>query len=218
MPAPNDVIEFSAVALSSVFFSVDPLGAIPAFMAMGADHDERSRRKAARRAAITCWLVLSLFGAAGTLIFKAFGITLPAFQIAGGLLLFQLAMQMLQARRSGTQESEEETAEGREKEDFGLFPLGIPMLAGPASISAVMVLMAQSRLWWQAIPVYAAIGVTALCSYWMLSGAMRVRAYLGATGMRVMVRMMGLVLAAMAVQFVINGVTDLWVSLSARPR
>lgn len=211
MPVPSkEIFELSAVALSSVFFSVDPIGAIPAFLVMSTDAGDAERRANARRAALTTFLVLTVFAMAGTLIFRFFGITLPAFRIAGGLLLFRLAMEMLQARRSGTQEVEEERMEGREKHDFGVIPLGVPMLGGPAAISAVMVLIAQSHQWWQAVPVYGAIVVTSVATYSILAAASRVRRYLGESGMRIMIRMMGLVLAAMAVQFIINGVSDQW--------
>jgi multiple antibiotic resistance protein len=209
----KEVLEFSLVALSSVFFIVDPLAAIPSFLVMTAEDHEEKRRRMARQAAWTCLSVLSLFSIAGTLIFKIFSITLPAFKIAGGIILFLVAIDMLQARRSGTQEVSEERLEGAEKDEIGVTPLGIPMLAGPGAISTVMVLMGQSRNWWQVIPVFAAIGITALASYYILAGAGRVRRFLGETGIRILMRLMGLVLTALAVQFVLNGFIDLRIIL-----
>jgi multiple antibiotic resistance protein len=205
----KEILEFSLVALSSIFFIVDPLAAIPSFLVMTAEDSEDKRRRMARQAAWTCFLVLSLFSLAGSLIFKLFGITLPAFKIAGGFVLLLVAVEMLQARRSGTQEVTEERMEGTEKEEVGVTPLGIPMLAGPGAISTVMVLMGQSRDWWQIIPVFVAIGITALASYYVLAGANRVRRLLGETGIRILMRLMGLVLTAIAVQFVLNGFADL---------
>ncbi len=205
----KDILEFSFVSLSSIFFIVDPLATIPAFLVMTSDDSEVKRRRMARQAAWTVVLVLSSFSLAGTLIFKLFGITLPAFKIAGGLILFLIAVDMLQARRSGTQEVSEERLEGTTKEEVGVTPLGIPMLAGPGAMSTVMVLMGQSRHWWQAIPVFAAIAITAIASYYILAGANRVRGVLGETGIRILMRLMGLVLTAIAVQFVLNGFTDL---------
>ena len=202
-------LDFSFVALSSIFFIVDPLATIPAFMVMTAEQSEAKRSQMARQAAWTCFLVLAVFALAGSLIFKVFGITLPAFKIAGGLILFMVAMDMLQARRSQTQESIAEREAGSEKEEIGITPLGIPMLAGPGAISTVMVLMGQSRYWWQAIPVFGAIAVTAVASYFVLAGANRVRGLLGEIGIRIMMRLMGLVLVAIAVQFVLNGLADL---------
>ncbi len=204
----REILQFSLVALSSIFFIVDPLAAIPSFLAMTGEDSDEKRRRMARQAAWTCFLVLSLFSLAGSLIFRVFSITLPAFQIAGGLVLFLVAIDMLQARRSGTQEVSEERLEGAEKEDVGVTPMGIPMLAGPGAISTAMVLMGQSRNWWHTIPVFVAITITALVSYYILAGANRVRRYLGETGIRILMRLMGLVLTAIAVQFVLNGLMD----------
>lgn len=205
------VVKFSLFAFTSIFFLVDPFAVIPSFLAMTADTRDQDRRAMARRAAWTCFLVLTSFALAGSLIFKVFGITLPAFKIAGGIILLLIGLDMLQARRSPTNETEGETKEGREKEDVGVIPLGIPMLAGPGSISTVMVLVGESGAegWWQTIPVFVAIGVTAVASYAVLAGADRVRKYLGETGIRIMMRFMGLLLVAVAIQFVINGLTDL---------
>ena len=204
-------LEFSLMALSSVFFIVDPFATIPAFLVMTAGDTEAKRSRMARQAAWTCFLVLTVFALAGSAIFGLFGITPPAFKIAGGLLLFMVALDMLQAKRSGTQEVSEERAEGLEKEEVGVAPIGIPMLAGPGAISTVMVLIGQSRNWWSAIPVFAAITVTALASYFILASANRLRGLLGEIGIRVLMRLMGLVLVAIAVQFFVNGCTDLGV-------
>lgn len=202
-------LEFSLVALTSIFFIVDPVATVPAFLVMTERNTPAKRRELARQAAWTLFGVLSAFALAGSLIFKVFGITLPALKIAGGLLLFLVAIEMLEARRSGTQESEAERREGEQKDEIGIAPLGVPMLAGPGAISTAMVLMGQSRYWWQAIPVFLAIGVTALASYYILAGADRVRGRLGETGIRILMRLMGLVLTAIAVQFVLNGLADL---------
>ncbi len=205
----KEILEFSFVAFSSIFFIVDPLAAIPSFLVMTSEDSEEKRRRMARQSAWTCFLVLMVFSLAGTLIFKLFSITLPAFKIAGGIILFLVAIDMLQARRSSTQEVTEERLEGAEKDEIGVTPMGIPMLAGPGAISTVMVLMGQSRNWWQVIPVFAAIAITALASYYILAGANRVRRFLGEIGIRILMRLMGLVLTALAVQFVINGLMDI---------
>ena len=204
-------LQFSLVSLTSIFVIVDPIATVPAFLAMTANDSTAKRRRMAKQAAWTLFGVLTTFALAGSLIFKVFGITLPALKIAGGLLLFLVAIEMLEAKRSGTQEVEEERREGAEKDEIGIAPLGVPMLAGPGAISTAMLLMGQSRYWWQAIPVFIAIALTALASYYTLAAAERVRVRLGETGIRVLMRLMGLVLASIAVQFVINGFADLGV-------
>jgi multiple antibiotic resistance protein len=205
----KEILEFSFVAFSSIFFIVDPLAAIPSFLVMTSSDNEEKRRRMARQSGWTCFLVLTVFSLAGTLIFKIFNITLPAFKIAGGIILFLVAIDMLQARRSGTQEVTEERLEGAEKEEIGVTPMGIPMLAGPGAISTVMVLMGQTKNWWQMVLIFAAIAITALASCYILAGANRVRRFLGEIGSRILMRLMGLVLTALAVQFVINGLLDI---------
>jgi multiple antibiotic resistance protein len=212
-PLAGEVLQFSLVAFSSVFFTVDPLASIPAFLTMGANSSADRQRQMAKRAAWTCCLVLTVFASTGSLLFKLFGITLPAFQIAGGILLFQIALEMVYSRRSATQEVAEEREEGERKDDFGITPLGVPMLAGPGAISAVIVLIGQSQLWWQAMPVFLAILLTSVVTFYVLAAGARVQQRLGETGIRIMMRLMGLVLAAMAVQFVLNGIRDVWLGM-----
>jgi multiple antibiotic resistance protein len=205
----HSMMQFSVVAFTSIFFLVDPFAVIPAFLSMTATDSPAQRRRSAKRAALTCFIVLSMFALVGSFIFRLFGLTLPAFEIAGGLILLLIGLEMLQAKRSGTQESAKETEDGEQTDDPGVLPLGIPMLAGPGAISTVMVLMGPDPDVQRSIPIFAAIAVTSLASFLVLSGADRVRKYMGETGIRIMMRLMGLILTALAVQFVLNGLTHL---------
>ena len=211
------IVRFSLLALSSIFFLVDPFAAIGSFLAITSGVDAARRKRMARKAAITCFIVLTSFALAGQLIFKMFGITLPAFEIAGGLILLLIGLDMLQAKRSATQEASGDTEEGATKEDAGIVPLGIPMLAGPGAISSVMVLVGTvpSYWHWQMGAILGAIAITCLVSYWVLAGAGTVRQVMGETGIRILVRIMGLLLVALAMQFFVNGMTDL--GLISRP-
>jgi len=201
------VLQYWLVAFTSIFFLVDPIAAIPTFLIITGDSEVSRRRHMARRAAWTCLLVLACCALAGEGIFRLFGITMPAFQIAGGLILLHIGTDMLQARRSYTKETPGDTEEGVGREDVGVIPLGIPMLAGPGSISTVMVLMGQSANWWHKISVITAIVLTAFLSYWILAAADRVRHALGETGIRITMRLMGLMLMAIAVQFILRGLS-----------
>ncbi|HVC47356.1 MAG TPA: MarC family protein [Terracidiphilus sp.] len=205
------LVRFSVLALSSIFFLVDPFAAIPSFLAITDGVDPARRKRMARKATLTCFIVLTSFALAGQLIFRMFGITLPAFEIAGGLILLLIGLDMLEARRSPTQETSGDTEEAATKEDAGIVPLGIPMLAGPGAISSVMVLVGTvpGLLHWQMGAILGAITLTCLVSYWVLAGAGRVRKVLGETGIRILVRIMGLMLVALAMQFFVNGMTDL---------
>jgi len=204
-------VRFAALALSSIFFLVDPFAAIGSFLAITAGADEARRKRMARKAALTCFVVLTSFALCGQLIFRMFGITLPAFEIAGGLILLLIGLDMLEAKRSATQETSDDTEEASHKEDAGIVPLGIPMLAGPGAISSVMVLVGQvPTLWsWEMGAILGSIALTSLISYGVLAGASRVRKVLGETGIRILVRIMGLLLVALAMQFFVNGLTDL---------
>jgi multiple antibiotic resistance protein len=165
----------------------------------------------ARKGALTCFIVLTSFALAGQYIFQMFGIKLPAFEVAGGLILLLIGLDMLEAKRSPTQEAHGDTEEAAAKEDAGIVPLGIPMLAGPGAISSVMVLVGQvPSIWnWEMGSILVAIALTSLVSYWVLAGASYVRKVMGETGIRILVRIMGLLLVALAMQFFVNGLTDL---------
>src|ERR1700710_3112835 len=146
-------VRFSLLTLSSIFFLVDPFAALPTFLAVTADQDEAKRVRTARKASLTALVLLSAFAAAGQFIFRIFGITLPAFEIAGGIILLLIGLDMLAAKRSPTQEASGDTEEAATKEDAGIVPLGIPMLAGPGSVTSVMVLVAQAQTRWQLLAI-----------------------------------------------------------------
>ena len=204
-------VRFAVLALSSIFFLVDPFAAIPSFLAITEGADPVRRKRMARKGALTCFIVLTGFALGGQLLFKMFGITLPAFEVAGGLILLLIGLDMLEAKRSPTQEASGDTEEAAAKEDAGIVPLGIPMLAGPGAISSVMVLVGQvPSLWhWEMAAILGSITFTCLVTYWVLAGASQVRRVMGDTGIRILVRVMGLLLVALAMQFFVNGLTDL---------
>jgi len=191
---------------TSVLFIVDPLTAVPTFLAMTARDSPEVRQLMAKRGAWTCAITLTAFALGGSLIFRLFGITIGAFKIAGGVLIGLNALDMVQARRSQQRETAVEKAEGIEKEDVGIMPLGVPMLAGPGAISTVMVLAGASKSVVATAGVYVAIALTAFLTYVTLAAAPRVEKQLGQTGMRILTRLMGLVLCAIAVQFILDGI------------
>jgi multiple antibiotic resistance protein len=205
------VARFSLLALSSIFFLVDPFAAMPTFLAVTEGQTPERQRRTALRASLTAWIILTAFALAGEYIFRAFGITLPAFELAGGVILLLIGLDMLQAKRSATQESEPEAAAAASKEDAGIVPMGIPMLAGPGAITSVMVLVGQARQGWQMLAILSAIALTAAICYLVLGSAGRVAHALGPTGVRILVRIMGLLLVALAMQYFVNGLVDLGV-------
>jgi len=206
MTAAGRAVEDLLLVLTSVLFIVDPFATVPSFLAMTERDTPEMRRTLARRGAWTCAITLTLFGLGGSLIFKLFGITLGAFKIAGGVLIGLNALDMVQARRSQQRETAVEKAEGRLKEDIGIMPLGVPMLAGPGAISTVMVLALGSKSVLTTAAVYGSIALTAFISYHTLAAASIVERRLGQTGMRILTRLMGLILCAIAIQFIIDGI------------
>lgn len=198
-------LQFALVTFTSVLFIVDPVAAVPAFLVVTQDEDRATRRRTALRASVAMALLLIGFAAAGRFIFRAFGITMPAFQVAGGLILWFVAADMLRAKRT-TQESGEELAEGAAKEDVALTPLAMPILAGPGAISTAMVLVGSAQDVAHAAAVYGALVLTALVCWGTLLASEWLVAILGRTGIHVLTRIEGLLLAAMATQFVLSGI------------
>jgi multiple antibiotic resistance protein len=198
---------FALVTFTSVLFIVDPVAAIPTYLVITQQESAAERRRTARRACIAMTVLLVVFGATGTMLFRAFGITLAAFRTAGGLILWYVAMDMLHGERR-TQEGRDELYEGQIKEDVALTPLAIPMLAGPGAISTAIVLAGQAHGAAQSAVVYASIVLTGLISYVCLRLGEPLLGRLGKTGIRVVTRIMGLILAAVAVQFVFSGVRE----------
>ena len=204
-------VRFSLLALSSIFFLVDPFAALPTFLAITQGADSAHRRRIALKGSLTALIVLGSFAFAGEAIFRLFGITLPAFEIAGGIILLLIGLDMLQAKRSPTQEAAGDTVAAAQKEDAGIVPLGVPMLAGPGAITSVMVLVGQVKSGWQMAAILISIAITAGVCYLVLGHSDRVARVLGDTGIRILVRIMGLLLVALAAQYFVNGLADLGV-------
>ena len=202
-------LQFALVTFTSVLFIVDPIAIVPTYLVITQGQDLAQRRKTAVRACIAAALLMITFAAAGRAIFGLFGITMPAFRIAGGLILWVVAMDMLHGNRT-TQEGDAEIVEGRAKDDVAITPLAMPMLAGPGAISTVMVLSSQARTTPQNVAVYGSIVLACVIAWATLRVAETLVMRMGATGIRVMTRIMGLLLAAIAVQFVITGVLEAW--------
>ena len=201
--------EYILLASSSLFVIVDPLATVPAFLAMTPTDTPEQRIRMARLACCVMAGVLVGFAAAGQWIFKFLGITMPAFQIAASIVLLLVALDMLRAQRSRVQETSEETAAGVAKTDIAIAPLAIPMLAGPGAISTAILLHNQAATVAQRVALYLCILAVALASYLILRLSARGARWLSPIAMKITVRIMGLLLAAVAVQFMLNAVREL---------
>src|SRR5262245_9119223 len=219
MPAVDtDLLSFATVTFGAVFFVVDPFAAVPLFLGMTQGDPEAKRRGMAKRASITVAVVLISFAFLGRYLFQIFGITLPAFRVAGGVLLLLLAIDMVRAQPSRTRSSPDEAREGAEKDDVAIIPLAIPMLSGPGAIATVMVLTAQAPDWRYQLILVGAIVVTSIITYIVLRASRVAERFLRQTGLNIVNRLMGMVLCAIAVQFIVVGVGEMLPGLSvARP-
>jgi len=209
----HPLVEFSLLAFGSLFAIVNPVAATPAFLAMTAQNTTAQRLRMAATASMVCAGVLVSFAALGQSIFRVFGITLPAFQIAGGLILLLVSLDSLRAKRSPVQETPEEKEEGIAKEDIAVTPLAVPMLSGPGAITTVILLESRARGWAEHAVLYLAIAAVSALSYLILAGAARGAPRLSPIAMNVTSRLMGLLLAATAVQFILSGIAP---SLASR--
>ena len=211
--------EYSLLAIGSLFVIVDPIATVPAFLAMTANDTPQQRIRMARVACIVSAVILLLFATTGKLIFNFFGITIPAFQIAGSIVLLLVALDMLRARRSAVQETTEETDAGAAKEDIAVTPLAVPMLAGPGAITTAFLLHNRAQGVTQQLALDVCIVGVCLASYLILSWSARGAQWLNPIAMRVTNRIMGLLLAAVAVQFMLDGLkaADLFGAITKQP-
>jgi multiple antibiotic resistance protein len=204
-----NLLEYSLLAASSLFVIVDPFAVIPAFIAMTPNDTPSERARMAKIACLVVAGVLLVFGFAGKWIFQFLGITMPAFQIAASIVLLLVALDMLRAQRSRVQETREETAAGAEKTDIAVTPLAIPMLSGPGAISTVILLQSEAKTIWHSLALCGCIVLVALASYGVLRMAAHGAKVLNPIALRIGTRVMGLLLAAIAVQFMVNALKTL---------
>jgi len=199
------LLGYLLLATSSLFVIVDPLAAVPAFIAMTPGNTPADRNRMARLAALVMAGVLLAFAFAGQSIFRFLGITMPAFEIAASIVLLLVALDMLRAQRSRVLETREETTAGMEKLDIAVTPLAIPMLSGPGAISTVILLQNQAQGLPQQFALCLSILAVSAATYLILRLSAHGMKWLSPIALSIAIRIMGLLLAAIAVQFMING-------------
>ena len=189
-----------APAFVTMFVVIDPIGLSPLFIALTTGMDARQRRAIGLRACVIAAGLLTVFGLAGEVILNAVGITMPAFQIAGGILLFVTALDMLFERRT-----QRRSGHAGRVPDPSVFPLAMPLIAGPGAMASMILLVGQTQSWEGVVAMHAVmLGVLAIVFVLFLVATPLERA-LGETGTMVVSRLLGMLLAAMSVQFVLNG-------------
>lgn len=201
--APNFKHWLSAFGV--IFAIVDPFGYVPIFLSITSGDTQEQRKRTLKRACLVAFAILVAFSLVGQLLLGFFGISLAALQISGGLILFLVSLEMLQLLPFHRKLSPPEETEAVAKEDVSIVPLAIPMLAGPAALASVAIQTARGESLLDRGAVILSIAITLGFTYFLLRSAGRVADRLGVTGLNILTRIMGLLLCAMAVEFVVTG-------------
>lgn len=197
-------------AFVTILVTIDPPGLAPLFLALTRGMNRAERQQVALRASVIGFLLLALFALAGAAILSVFGITLPAFRVAGGLLLFFIAFEMVFERRQERKEKSADVAITKDMiHNIAAFPLAIPLIAGPGAISATVLLSGSFEGVVGQAALVAVILAGILLTYLVFLLAERVDGFLGQTGRSILTRLLGVILAALAVQFVADGIKAL---------
>ncbi len=193
-----------------LFIIVDPIGCIPLFLGLTEGFPEKKKRKLAFKASLVAAGVLSAFALLGDRILLYFDISVSSFRVAGGLILLLIALQMLQAQPRATKSLPEEEEESRQKEDMAVVPLGVPILAGPGAITTVLVLTAGEKHASFRLEVVLAVVLVSLLTFIIFWHASRIACFLGQTGTNLFVRLTGLILAVISVEYMAKGLGELF--------
>jgi multiple antibiotic resistance protein len=192
---------------------VNPIGGVPVFISTTQGWTEAERAKTARVVAVSVFCVLAVADLLGTALLELFAISIPSFLVGGGILLMMLAISMLQAKDSWIRQTPAEAQEASEKQAVGVVPIAIPLLAGPGAISTIIIATHQAPGLLYQLKLLIPVGVIALVVWGTMAVASRVARRLGTVGINIVTRLMGLILAAMAVEFVVRGVSELFPKL-----
>ncbi|GAB4133718.1 MAG: MarC family protein [Raineya sp.] len=199
----NELVSFGLLCFTSFFTLINPLGTMPVYMTMTASLSEKARAKTARKASIVAFFTILLFAFSGELLFSFFGISVNSFRVVGGIIFFLMGMDMLQARLAKTKINESEVK--TYVNDISITPLAIPMICGPGAISNAIVLMEQAKNLQMKVVLIVSIFLVMTLTYLILFSSSRIIKALGETGNNVMMRIMGLIVMVIAVEFFFSG-------------
>lgn len=211
-------IAFALLCFTSFFSLMNPLGIMPVFITMTANLEAQDQRKTARKAMVAAFLTLLAFAFSGQLLFNFFGISVNSFRIVGGIIFFQMGADMLQARLGKVKVPKHEIEEY--VADISITPLAIPMICGPGCISNAIVLMEDANSLGQQAILVGIISVVCLLTYIILFSSTKISNFLGETGNNVLMRLMGLILMVIAVEFFLSGakpiLADIFPAITAK--
>lgn len=204
------LLEYLLITFLAVFVIVNPLTTAFVFMALLPRATEEKRRAIALRATKISTALFFVFATLGGIIFQLFGITLAAFRIAGGVILFGIAMRMISTSDGEKEEQAEEAKaeKSRITDDISVIPLAIPFISGPGSIATVMILTSEAPTIYHTVLVYFAVLATTVACYFAMVHSRHIVRFMGETGKQILTKIFGLILAVLAIQFIINGASD----------
>ena len=201
----TEIYTFALLAFTAFFTIINPLGTMPIFMSMTASLSKERRKQTAKKATIVAFFTVVAFAFSGQVLFKFFGISVNSFRVVGGLIFFMMGWDMLQARLGQFKHTEDEDKIDAYVEDISITPLAIPMICGPGAITNAIILMEDAKDVPQKITLVIIIGLVLLITYMVLVGASKITEKLGSTGNKVMMRLMGLIVMVIAVEFFFSG-------------
>ncbi|MBS3954880.1 MAG: MarC family protein [Methylomicrobium sp.] len=204
------MLEITAVAMATLFVTIGPLDVAAVFAVLTADASSDETSTYAWRGTLIASAILFVFALTGDFLLTGLGISMPALRTSGGILLFLIAIDMVFVRSSGaTSTTDEETHEARVKGDISVFPLATPLIAGPGAMGAVVLLMAQAKdNWVHQMIILGSLFLMMLLTLVVLLTASRIQRFLGVTGIQVITRISGILLSALAVQFIFDGIAQ----------
>jgi multiple antibiotic resistance protein len=207
----SEVITFGILSFTSFFTLINPFGTMPIFMTMTADLDKNHRTKTARKAAVVSFITIIVFAFSGQILFNFFGISVNSFRVVGGVIFFLMGMDMLQARlgKVKLKESEIKTY----VDDISVTPLAIPMICGPGAMTNAIVMMEDADSIEKKIALILGAFLVILCTYLILYSASKIIKTLGQTGINVMMRLMGLIVMVIAVEFFFTGLKPILIDI-----
>lgn len=208
-------ITFFIYAFASIFVIVNPVGGLITFISLTTGMSAVERREIAKRSVVVACLLAVVFAISGELILRLFGVTVDSLRVAGGVLLFIVALDMLHARVSRESVTTEEIKDAARREDVSVFPIAMPLLTGPGAITTVIVVIRTGTTLELKMIAISAILLTFALSYLIFRFADRINGILGVTGSLVITRVMGLLLGAIAVDFISTGIWNIYLSFSS---
>ncbi|OJB48201.1 hypothetical protein BGV60_25360 [Burkholderia ubonensis] len=193
----------------SLLALINPVGAVPFFLSLTAQQTEDERRRTIRIASVSVFCVITVTTLLGQQIIDFFGISVGSLEVGGGIIMLLMAISMLNAQAGNTRSTPEERHEAEQKDNIAVVPLAIPLLTGPGSISTVIIYAANSRHWYDRVGLVAIGAVLACLCFFAMRLAEPIANWIGRTGINIATRLMGLMLSALAVEFIVNGLRAL---------